>query len=197
MSKFCDRFGLLSEQDALVLEATLQQLTLQQVPPRRIKFLEIGVYQGQTGLGIKKWCDTMSTQLEWWGIDSGRDIVPMPPFEGAKIVHGKSEQVYPHIPNDFDAILIDGCHCRNHIILDTLNYSPKVVAGGFLLFHDTSPSAQGKDYQSDGVDSPEFYISTLEAFKMIGWPRDNWRLFTERCDESLPYGGMRSYMRIA
>src|SRR5574342_774587 len=163
MSKFCDRFGLLSEQDALVLESTLECLT-----PCRIKFLEIGVYQGQTGLGIKKWCDKRGIALEWWGIDSGRDIVPTPPFEGAKIVHGKSEQVYPNIPCDFDAILIDGCHCRNHIILDTLNYAPKVRRGGYLLFHDTSPSAQGKDYQSDGPDSPEFYISTLAAFRMIG-----------------------------
>lgn len=193
MSQFCDRFGLLSEQDALVLEATLERLgTI-----LSIKFLEIGVYQGQTGLGIKKWCDKRGIPLEWWGIDSGRDIVPKPPFEGANIVHGKSEQVYPHIPNDFDAILIDGCHCRNHIILDTLNYSPKVRAGGFLLFHDTSPSAQGKDYQSDGVDSPEFYISTLEAFKMINWPhRPGWELVDERFDESLPYGGMRCYRRL-
>lgn len=191
MSQFCERFGLLSEQDALVLEATLEKLA-----PRPIKFLEIGVYQGQTGLGIKKWCDKRGVALEWWGIDSGRDIDPTPPFEGAIIRKGKSEQIYPQIPNDFDAILIDGCHCRNHIILDTLNYSTKVVVGGFLLFHDTSPSAQGKDYQSDGVDSPEFYISTLEAFKMISWPHPAWELIEDRFDESLPYGGMRCYRRL-
>lgn len=193
MSQFCERFGLLSEEDALVLESTLERLA----PRKSVKFLEIGVYQGQTGLGIKKWCDNRGVTLEWWGIDSGRDIDPKPPFEGAIIRKGKSEQIYPQIPNDFDAILIDGCHCRNHIILDTLNYSPKVVPGGFLLFHDTSPSAQGKDYQSDGVDSPEFYISTLEAFKMINWPhRPGWELVEERFDESLPYGGMRCYRRL-
>lgn len=193
MSQFCNRFGLLSEQDALVLEATLERLA----PRQSIKFLEIGVYQGQTGLGIKKWCDKRGVALEWWGIDSGRDIDPTPPFEGAIIRKGKSEQIYPQIPNDFDAILIDGCHCRNHIILDTLNYSPKVIVGGFLLFHDTSPSAQGKDYQSCGVDSPEFYISTLEGLRMLDWPPEwQWQLVEERFDDTLPFGGMRSYGRL-
>ena len=191
MNKFCDRFGLLSEQDALVLEATLEQFK----PGHYLKFLEIGIYQGQTAVGIRKWCDSKRVELEWWGIDSGRDIDPTEPFPGANVRKGKSEQIYPQIPNDFNAILVDGCHCRNHVILDTLNYSPKVLPGGFLLFHDTSPSAQGKDYQGCGIDTPEFYISTLEAFKMIDWPRPGWTLFVDASDMSLPFGGMRSYRK--
>lgn len=194
MNKFCDRFGLLWEQDALALESTLHALSSE---VKRIKFLEIGIYQGMTAKGIKHWCDNHNIELEWWGIDSGRDIDPVIPFQGATVKKGKSEQIYPEIPNDFDAILIDGCHCRNHIILDTYNYSPKVKVGGFLLFHDTSPSAQGNDFQGDGVNSPEFYISTLAALTMIGWPHWGWTIFDEKWDKTIPFGGMRSYRKNA
>ena len=194
MTPLCDRFGLLWERDALVLEDTLEQLS----PLGKIKFLEIGIYQGQTGVGIQRWCSERCISLEWWGIDSGRDIDPKTlKWPWATIVKGNSDEVYPVIPNDFDAILIDGCHCRNHIILDTYNYSPKVVPGGFLLFHDTSPSAQGNDFQGHGPNTHEFHISALEAFKMIGWPHWGWTIFRDCYDKSIPSGGMRSYRRQA
>lgn len=191
MNPFCERFGLLSEQDAQVLEATLAELA----PLGKIKFLEIGMYQGRTGLGVKNWCDAHGVALDWWGLDSQRDTAAVAPFPEATIRVGPSEEIYPDIPNDFNAIIIDGCHCRNHVILDTYNYMSKVLPGGFLLFHDTGPAIQGNDYQLHGPRIPEFHIRTLDAFAMIGWPHPGWTLFLEKFDASLPFGGMQSYRR--
>lgn len=186
---YCDRFGAVSEQDAQVLEATLDVL------PKKIKFLEIGIHDGNTGRGVRRWCDAHGVELEWWGIDVCHHE---PPFSGAHFVKGDSAEVFVDIPNDFNAILIDGCHCRNHVILDTYNYAPKVLPGGYLLFHDTGTQCQGNDHQAyhGSKAVPEFHIATLEAFKMIGWPHPGWVLFMEKADLSLPFGGMHSYYRL-
>ncbi len=186
---YCARFGAISEQDAQVLEATLDAL------PKKIKFLEIGIHDGNTGRGVKRWCDDHGVELDWWGIDVCHHE---PPFPGATFIKGDSAEVYVDVPNDFNGILIDGCHCRNHIILDTYNYAPKVLLGGYLLFHDTGPNCQGNDHQAyhGSKAVPEFHIATLDAFKMIGWPHPGWSLFMEKADLTLPFGGMHSYYRL-
>lgn len=190
MSAYCDRFGAISEQDAQVLEGTLEKL------PKKIKFLEIGMHEGDTGRGVKRWCDAHGVELEWWGIDVQQRKVPFP---GATVICGDSAEVYVDIPNDFNGIIIDGCHCRNHVILDTYNYAPKVLPGGFLLFHDAGPQCQGNDFQKyihqQTRLTPEFHIATLEAFKMIRWPHEGWSLFMEKVDPTLPFGGMHSYQK--
>lgn len=188
---FCPRFGSITEEDAQVIEATLEQL----VPLSKVKWLEVGMYRGGTGVGVRDFLATRNVELEWLGIDAGYIVEPSSPFPGATVIKGRSEEVYPSIPNDFDGIFIDGCHCRNHVILDALNYGAKVKPGGFLLFHDTSPFAQGKDKQPCGPDLPEFYISTLAAFKLIGWPMSGWTLFMEKYRDGLPLGGVRSYRK--
>lgn len=188
-SMYCNRFGAISEQDAQVMEATLEKM------PKKIKFLEIGTHEGGTGRGVKRWCDANGVELEWWGIDVSYHA---PPFPGAIVVHGDSAEVYVDIPNDFNGILIDGCHCRNHVILDTYNYAPKVVPGGYLIFHDTGPQCQGKDHQAyhGSKAVPEFHIATLEALEMIRWPHPGWTLFMKKADPKLPFGGMASYYRV-
>lgn len=188
---FCPRFGSITEADAQVLEATLEQL----VPLGKVKWLEIGMFQGGTGIGVRDFLAARNVELQWIGIDAGYITEPVVPFLGATVVKGRSEEVYPSAPNDFDGIFIDGCHCRNHVILDTINYADKVKPGGFLLFHDTSPFAQGKDKQPCGWDTPEFYIQTLAAFELIRWPWPGWTLFMEKFQDQLPLGGVRSYRK--
>jgi len=188
---FCKRFGSILEEDAQVIEATLSEL----VPRGKIKWLEIGMFAGGTGRGVRDYCEARGVAFEYWGIDAGYITEPVVPFPGAVVIKGRSEEVFPRVPDGFDGIFIDGCHCRNHVILDTLNYAPKVNPGGFLLFHDAGPSAQGKDKQPCGPDIPEFAISTLAAFEVMGWPRPGWNLFMEKYREGAPLGGVRSYRR--
>ncbi len=188
---FCKRFGSILEEDAQVIEATLLQF-----PGPQVKWLEIGMFAGGTGVGVRNFLSARSISLEWWGIDAGYITEPTSPFPGATIVKGRSEEVYPDIPNDFDGIFIDGCHCRNHVILDTMNYAPKVKPGGFLLFHDCGKSAQNQDKQPCGPLRVEFCISTLAAFEMMRWPTPGWELFMEQEREGCLLGGTRSYRKL-
>jgi len=189
---FGPHYGSITPEDADVIELTLAQL----VPLGKVKWLEIGMFRGGTGIGVRNFLAARNVALEWWGIDAGYITDPGIPFPGANVIKGRSELVYPSVPDDFDGIFIDGCHCRNHVILDTMNYAPKVKVGGFLLFHDTSPFAQGKDKQPCGPDVPEFWISTLAAFELMRWPFPGWTLFAEKWQEGLPLGGVRSYQKV-
>jgi len=190
---FGPNYGSITKEDAQVIEATLEQL----VPLGRVKWLEVGMFQGATGIGVRDFLAARNVTVEWWGIDAGYITEPVVPFPGATVIKGRSEEVYPQVPNDFDGIFVDGCHCRNHVILDTLNYGAKVKPGGFLLFHDTSPFAQGigNGKQPCGPDSPEFYTSVLAAFELIRWPTPGWTLFMEKYQDALPLGGVRSYRK--
>jgi hypothetical protein len=189
---FCTRFGSILEEDAQVIEATLDQL----LPRGHVRWLEVGMFRGGTGIGVRDYLAARGVSCEYWGIDAGYITDPVQPFAEAHVVKGRSEEVYPYIPDGFDGIFIDGCHCRNHVILDTLNYSPKVKPGGFILFHDCGKGSQGKDKQPCGPDRPEFWISTLAAFDLMRWPRPGWELFTEKEREGCPLGGTRSYRKI-
>lgn len=189
---FCDRFGSILEEDAQVIEATLEHLSGQ----KRVRWLEVGMFAGGTGRGVRDFLARKGIELEWWGIDAGYITEPISPFPGANIIKGRSEEVYPLVTGLFDGIFIDGCHCRNHIILDTMNYGPKVRVGGFLLFHDCGKDSQGKDKQPCGPDLPEFYIQTLEGMKMMGFPTPSWELFKEMERPGCPLGGTKSFRRL-
>lgn len=189
---FCPRFGSVIEEDAQVIEATLAQF---QQPA--VKWLEIGMFAGGTGRGVRDFLSARGMALEYWGIDAGLITDPVTPFAGAHVIKGRSEEVFPYVPDGFDGIFIDGCHCRNHVILDTMNYGPKVRVGGFLLFHDCGKASQGIDKQPCGPNVPEFGISTLAAFQMMKWPTPEWELFMEKEREGLALGGTRSYRKLA
>ena len=188
---FCPRFGSILEEDAQVIEATLAQFS-----GPRVKWLEIGMFRGGTGIGVRNNLAARGIACEYWGIDAGYITDPVQPFAEAIVVKGRSEEVYPDIPADFDGIFIDGCHCRNHVILDTMNYGPKVKPGGFLLFHDCGKAAQNQDKQPCGPLRVEFCISTLAAFEMMRWPTPDWELFSEKEREGSLLGGTRSYRKI-
>jgi hypothetical protein len=184
-------FGALTVEDGEVLKATL----LQVAPLKQVKLLEIGMHSGATAKGIKAFLESNGCGLEYWSIDPGYLCVVSDPFPGARVTKGLSDEVYESIPNDFDVIFVDGCHCRNHVILDTIHYSPKVKPGGFLMFHDCSPSAQGKDQQYHGPKTNEFCIDVLRGLQRINFPWPQWTLFMEKYNPNLPFGGVRSYRK--
>lgn len=189
---FCPRYGSILCEDAQVIEATLTALCKR----KRIKWLEIGMFRGGTGSGVRNFLHQRGVELEWWGIDAGLITDPVPPFPEARVIHGRSELVHSSIPYGFDGIFVDGCHCLDHVMSDTLHYAPKVRQGGFLLFHDCGKAAQGKDRQPHGPDKPEFYTSTVAALEAIKFPFPGWALFMEKEREGYPLGGTRSYARL-
>jgi len=189
-------YGAICREDAEVIEASLMEL-LHGKGTKTVRVLEIGSYKGETGFGIKRFlAEALGCGIDYWAIEPcvmvESETAPAP-FEGANMIKGKSEEVFHLVPDEFDFIFVDGNHSRNSVILDVFNYSTKVVPGGFMLFHDTSPTAQGQDYQYSGPMIPQFHIAVLEAFKLIGWPWHPWKLFMDRIPVDDSKYGTQSY----
>jgi hypothetical protein len=177
--------------DAEVIESVLREFN---VCP--IRFAEIGVFGGSTARGILSWCDMHYIGLAYWGVDNCAQIESQAPFIGAKFIKGDSAEVFHLVPFGLDAVLLDGCHCINHVILDVLHYGARVRKGGFLLLHDTSPEIQQTMRDPHGPDIPEFHNSVLAGLKMIGFPTEDWILWKESVTPGAKFGGMRAYKKL-
>lgn len=177
-----------------------------------LTILEVGTYTGDTSREIKRWCDERAVVLEFWGIEAGwhpdfKIIEPMlltdalnrvpVPFPGAKLVRGDSAEVFHEIPYGLDVVLIDGCHCVNHVILDTIHYGQRVKPGGFMMFHDTAWHIQQTMRDPHGPDIPEFYNSVVKAHTLMRFPFDNWELFAEGFDKDAKFGGITCYRKLS
>lgn len=168
-----------------------------------LRVLEIGTFGGDTSREIRDWCRAHNVGLQFWGIDNsshpdfkaGRES-PWP-FPEANMVRGDSAEVFHLIPNYLDVVLVDGCHCINHAILDTYHYSAKVAVGGYMMFHDTDPAHEQTMKDPHGPDIPEFYNSVLHAHAMINWPFPNWKHIESSTEAGTPWGGLSVYHRIA
>lgn len=183
------KYGAITSTDAGVLEKVLLEFK----PAGRVKFLEIGVWNGETSQGVANFCRENGIKLDYWGIDPN----PSPGFQGTLIV-GKSEDVFLAIPDDFNVIFTDGCHCLTHAVIDAAIYRLKVVPGGFMLFHDTSPRVQHTQrnrWVHGDEDKPIYRTAVLDALEFMGWPNDNWRLFADDFDPNSDIGGMKSFRR--
>lgn len=160
---------------------------------KELRFLEVGVFGGDTARGVKEWCDEREIRLEYWGIDNAAQGANIPPFPEAHYVLGDSAEVFHLIPDGFDAVLIDGCHCVNHVILDTIHYGRRVRPGGYLLFHDTSPEIQQTMKDPHGPKIPEFHNSVLLAHRLMYWPHLGWREVFNDYKRGAPWGGITVY----
>lgn len=167
-----------------------------------LKFLEIGIFGGATARGIKDWCDRNHIELNYWGIDNsshpgfGGKLKLTHPFDGAKVIDRDSAEAFVLVPDGFDVIFCDGCHCFNHVVLETIHYSKKVRAGGFLMFHDTNPAIQQTMKDPHGPEDLLFYNSVNLAHKELGWPWKGWQWWASRCDALAKFGGISVYQKL-
>jgi hypothetical protein len=185
-------YGALNPKDVEVLEYALSRVGT------HIKFLEIGVHTGTTARGVRDYANANCFSIEYWGIDP-HPPDPNPPFPMANFVQGFSEEVFHLIPDGFNVVLIDGCHCINHVMLDVLHYAPRVVKGGFLLFHDICPKTQHTYVNSQnmhGPDIPQFKNAVLDALALLKFPYYPWVLAKSQWDDDLPWGGMAAYRKL-
>lgn len=184
-------YGALTNDDIGVLEAVMWLYR-----DGLMRFLEIGVHTGTTARGIRDFCQANKITLEYWGLDSGVQNDGKPPFEGAKMVVGDSAECAHLLPPVLDIVLCDGCHCFNHVILDTVLYGEKVITGGFILHHDTAPQIQQTMRDPHGPPTPRFHNSVVDALRAIHFPFPDWSLYLEACDGLAPSGGMSAHQKI-
>ena len=188
----CVRHGMVFPSDSDVLDACCEMVLRTK---KTVKIGEIGMWKGLTALGLKKFILQNGGIIDYWGMDPGILANVDPPFPGAHIITGKSEESFHLWPDNFDIIFVDGNHSRNAVILDTFNYESKVVPGGFMVFHDTNPKCQGTGYEYNGPHIPEFGICVREAWKMIGWPWEPWQLFMEKYEPNHHQNGTTAFRR--
>lgn len=181
-------FGAMTPTDADLLQKVLDLYWR-----RPLRFLEIGVHEGNTARGIYEHCKRYGTDLIYWGID----VNIQPSFDWSHFVQGRSEEVFDQVPEDFDVVFVDGCHCVNHVILDALHYGSRIVVGGFMLFHDTAPQVQHvqKNHWVHPEDSRVNRTEVLLALQTIGWPNKQWVRWGSACDPKSDIGGIEAFQK--
>jgi len=138
-----------------------------------LNLLEIGMANGYTMRGIRGLALNAGAKFSYTGID-GECGQPNDEckFPECTYLVGDSGDTFWQVPDaKFNLLFIDACHCSNHVILDFCNYAPKVVPGGYILFHDTHPSSnwQGRHYQCHGPQGvPDFNIAVRAGLKKLG-----------------------------
>lgn len=197
-------YGAIVQEDVQVLEQCLAELcgafggnvVATNNPLHPIRICEIGMHDGGTARGIEAFLLKFGRRLEYYGIDPD-DGSTRPRYvpEGGKVVIGDSAEVFNQIPDGLDLVWVDGCHCRGHIILDTVNYGERVRPGGFMLFHDVNPAGQGQEHQYHGPEIPEFGLAIDMAHKAIRFPWHPWVLFAEAWPTDRHNCGTRAYRK--
>lgn len=190
-------YGAIVREDVEVLEACLLAVARDAVVKNRpVRVLEIGMHDGGTARGIERFVKESNWYLDYIGIDPD-DGTKRPRYvpAGGRVVVGDSSEVFSQIPGGLDLVWVDGCHCMNHVILDTLHYGRKVRPGGFMLFHDVNPKGQGKEHQYHGPDEPEFGLAIDMAHEAIEFPWSPWIKFMERVPDDVHNCGTRAYRR--
>jgi hypothetical protein len=198
MSQLPQADGPIREEDTRVLERLLDQ-TLAAFPGELLHIVEVGMGPGDTARRIKAWLDARARPFVYWGVDSGAHSSPALPFPGANMVAGDASEVWPEVPGGMHWAFIDGCHCINHTVLNFLNYGPKVLPGGLLLFHNTTPHAHFRNYQGHGPRVAEFHVASRSGLERIGllggkWPE--WEVVEDSWPEGAELGGVCAFRRV-
>lgn len=186
-------YGVLTDTDVKQIEYSLD-IVSQSFKDYHVNLLEIGILRGHTSRGVRSYLQKIGmTNYSYWAMDVQN---VKKPFEECNLVIGKSEESYMLVPDDLHWVFIDGCHCVNHVMLDFLNYGYKIVKGGIIAFHDTSPSAQGNHFQKHGPRIPDFHIATHMAFdKLKIFERSDWQLVSNKYDEAREWGGVAVFQK--
>ncbi len=173
-------YGLCWAGDIAVIEDGLARVCMRFQDARPLRLVEIGVDTGATARAMAAFVRARHDALEYHGIDP-RTIPP--PFPGAQMHHGDSAELYARIPAPVHFLLIDGCHCINHVMLDFLHYGALTVPGAVVVFHDTSARPNIDDYQGHGPRThPDFGMAVRAGLAKLGvWPLrlPGWRALAE------------------
>ena len=191
-------YGLLSNVDIQSLEGSIR-LAHETFPAQALTVVEIGICHGDTSRGIRDYLNGLGVAFSYHGFDSQRDKQISPPFEGASLHLGDSAEIYHEAPEGIHWLMIDGCHCVNHMMLDFLHFGDRVAKGGVAIFHDVSPLSQNKcDYQGHGPNIADFGTACREGIRKLGLYdgfRTDWVLIKEDWEPNLNWGGVAVFQK--
>lgn len=181
-----DKYGAILQEDVEVLESCLTIVAAAcKAQGRFARICEIGMHDGNTARGIENFFKALGLSMTYWGIDPLTAAVNQRPryipANGLEVI-GDSAEVFNQIPDGLDLVWVDGCHCRNHVVLDTINFESKVRPGGFICYHDINPAGQGRleEHQYHGPNIPEFALAVNQALDLIRFPWGTWQFFAEK-----------------
>lgn len=165
------RAGWMEPEEIAVLESGL--LALGMAAP---VICEIGLGDGRTLAGIVE----LLPSATCYAVDNGQHESARSVWDQAPaiVIKGDSAVAHGQVPDGLDFLLVDGCHCENHVMLDFLNYGPKVVTGGCVFFHDASreaPRSQGFTCPLANDDLAQVYPALLKLGLLPG-PLSGWKL---------------------
>lgn len=181
------KYGLISNVDADVLQRTLNLIMSEFSNDTDIYTCQLGVFDGETDRGINKFITRTGRRNFHTAIDNNKDKEVLLPFPECKMIIGNSTEVYNQLKdNSQHLILIDANHTFPSVVSDYYCYRSKLQKGGFLCFHDTSPQAQGKDWQRVGrEDDTDMCISVRKALNEVGLLNDNFNISSYREYETI------------
>lgn len=179
-----NRYGFIRPQEADLIDGLLSTIKQEF---GTVRFLEVGVFGGGTVTGIVKKCREIGVPVYAAGVDFPEQKPNPAPTPDYEFHDTDSMDAWRGITNEFNFLFVDGCHCVNHAQADFLNYSPKVVVGGYCLFHDTAlPTGQHEqgDWPQDHsyAGKPSSVLGVRKALENLGLlqgHRKDWQLVTE------------------
>ncbi len=199
---FCCGYGAIVSEDVAVLEACLTVALMDgharnwDGGPPKLRIVEIGMHDGGTAKGIEDFLAARGVALDYVGIDpdDGTTRTRHVPNDG-KVIVGKSAESFHLVEGNIDLLWIDGCHCLNCVVLDTIHYTPKVRKGGFVCFHDVNEVGEGSEHQYHGPDIPEFGLAVNHALAAIRFPWEPWTMFGEAWPTDRHNCGTRAFRK--
>lgn len=191
------------EGDWVGLSAILR-LVLKDTPQEQeLNILEVGTAHGHF---LRSFYEFLEKEKNWqtnaFGVDSKlHGYCPCMFIENMKFVDGVSTdpKTFDQFENDkFDFVFIDGCHCSKHAELDARNYCGKVKVGGYIGFHDSSPTFQGGSEQPRTPDCAEdTHIGVVKGIENSGIKENGFEFVLEEYHtDDKYYGGVTVYQRI-
>lgn len=188
-------YGGLTDIDADIIEQAIRLAASLHTDPE-LTVVEVGTFNGQTACGIKNCIEGLGRKINYWGVDNGTQSNLKPPFDGGRMISGDSAEVFHLAPEKIHFLFIDGCHCGNHVILDTLHYGQRVLRNGVMVFHDTGEYCQHTMKDPHGPHIPWFHNSVNAAHKLMRFPFPEWKKVFEGFDPQRAIGGTTAYQKL-
>jgi len=175
------KYGWITKQDADIIKKHLILLRQKFEP---LIALEIGTYLGETTRFVSQYAQTTYT------IDNDSQTPELQDSNIKQFIGDSAEYtIHTRIPAPLHFVFIDGCHCKTHVEADFTNFSPKVVIGGIMIFHDIQPSIQTQKTRV------ELRIEVKNTLKKI--IPNSWDLIEEEYSNESPHGGCAVYRRLS
>lgn len=194
------KYGLISATDWRTISKTLD-LAMAKLGGN-INTFEIGINEGHTSRAIKGYIESKGWKTVHYAVDNQQDLEMKAPFPECNFFVGDSVSMSYYLSDDvFQFGFIDANHSFHKVIADFVAYAPKIVKGGFLLFHDTKPNIpKFRDYQKVGSEKDErMYISVRPALEAIGlydgaFPE--WEVLFDEHDPENLMGGVTVFKKL-